>query len=209
MSEAQVQAQESEMPETENLSSFVSRELTEELPQEEDETDNEVEYKPTKRNYLSFSIFLPPIPSFLLSFFIETYDPSEGLWPEYCNPAYRMPEVIEVKINRAGTQYFFPLAVTKAQTNKLYLGGYRNKLNGRLYHHASTNTPTERERKMRDLSHLRSRETQTYEAKTVSVQLQRESGTQMERIDLKLSKNFLIIILKFQRLIFFSLFSDR
>lgn len=122
----------------------------------------------------------------------ENYDPSEGLWPEYCNPAYKMPDVIEIKVNRAGAQYFFPLAVTKAQGKKLYLGGYRNKLNGKIYHHASTNTPTERERKMRDLSHLRSRETQTYEVKTVSVQLQRESGTQMERIDLKLGKILVI-----------------
>lgn len=112
---------------------------------------------------------------------------SADLWPEYCNPSYQMPSEIEVRVTVGQDQYFFPVAIVKAAPkSKLYLGGYRNKLNGHVYHHASTQTPTDQQKKMKDYSSLRSRETQTVETKTLSVQLNRECGTQMERIDLRL-----------------------
>lgn len=112
---------------------------------------------------------------------------SDGLWPPYCNPAYRMPERIDVKVTiDSGETYFFPVFIDKATDRKVYLGGYRNKLNGAIYHHAATQTPSDRKKAMQDYSNLRTRETQTSETRTLSVQLGRESGTQMERIDLKL-----------------------
>ncbi len=110
---------------------------------------------------------------------------SGGMWPEYCNPSYRMPPVIEVKVSVNGQgDYYFPVSVTKVSTIKSYLGGYRHKYNGLLYHHASSQTPPDTRRTIKDTSNLRSRDTQTCEYVTRSIQSQRESGTQMERVDL-------------------------
>jgi len=106
------------------------------------------------------------------------------MWPEYCNPSYVMPELIEVKVTVGADSYFFPVTVVKNSTKKSYVGGYRNKLTGHVYHHASTQTPTDQQQRQKDYSSLRSRETQTVESRTLSVQSYRESGTQMERIDL-------------------------
>lgn len=114
------------------------------------------------------------------------FDQAATLWPPYCNPNYVMPDIIEVKVNVGMENYFFPVQIVKAAKHKLYLGGYRNKLNGYIYHHASTQTPTENNKKAKDYSNLRTRETQTVETRTLSIQSYRESGTQMERIDLRL-----------------------
>ncbi len=114
---------------------------------------------------------------------------NDGLWPEYCNPSYKMPDEIEVKVKLAGGDFYFPVQIVKADMNKTYLGGYRNKRTGALYHHASSQTPPtvmKRNSTVKDNSNLRSRDTQTYEQRTLSVQPYRESGTQMERIDLRL-----------------------
>jgi hypothetical protein len=108
------------------------------------------------------------------------------IWPPYCNPNYVMPEVIEVKVNNGLDSYVFPVTVVKAPKQKLYLGGYRNKINGIVYHHGSSQTPTEQTKKQKDYTNLRTRETQTVETRTLSVQPHRENGTQMERIDLRL-----------------------
>ena len=54
-------------------------------------------------------------------------------------------------------------------------GGFRNKINGSLYHHASTQTPTIK-KDLKDFSNLRTRETQTFETRTLSVQSYREAG---------------------------------
>jgi hypothetical protein len=109
---------------------------------------------------------------------------NEGLWPEYCDPSYRLPDKIEVNVNLASGNYSFPVIIEKSNSIKYYLGGYRNKLNGRIYHHATTQTPRDNRKAMKDLSNLRSRDTQTSESRTISIQCFRESGTQMERIDL-------------------------
>jgi len=113
---------------------------------------------------------------------------NEGLWPEYCNPNYVMPAQIEVKVSLAGGDYFFPVAIVKqAETaTKPYLGGYRDKRNGKIYHHGYSQTPTERKVQVKDTSNLRSRDTQTYEMRTLSVQPYREAGTQMERVDVSI-----------------------
>jgi hypothetical protein len=71
---------------------------------------------------------------------------------------------------------------------KPYFGGYRNKMNGKIYHHANSQTPTDRRHLTKDNSNLRARETQTFETRTLSIQSYRESGTQMERIDLRLDE---------------------
>ena len=108
------------------------------------------------------------------------------IWPSYCNPAYIMPNKIEVKVTVANETYFFPLIIEKSTDGKKYLGGYRNKLNGHVYHHASSQTPTDQKKTTRDYTNLRTRETQTSDMRTLSVQPNRESGTQMERIDLRI-----------------------
>jgi hypothetical protein len=111
---------------------------------------------------------------------------NDDLWPEYCNPSYKMPPAIEVKVSLPQGDYFFPITIFKATSHKPYLGGYRHRVTGNIYHHASSQTPTDREKKAKDTSNLRSRETQTYEMRSLSIQSHREFGTQMERIDLRL-----------------------
>lgn len=108
-----------------------------------------------------------------------------NVWPEYCNPRYVMPDIIEVKVAVGDDHYFFPVTVVKAVSSKLYLGGYKHKVTGKTYHHASSQTPTERQKQNKDYSNLRTRDTQTVETKTKSIQGSRESGTQMERVDLR------------------------
>lgn len=110
----------------------------------------------------------------------------EILWPSYCNPNYVMPDEIEVKVAGSAGDYYFPVSVTKSSGPKTYFGGYRDKVTGKLYHHANSQTPTERKHVIKDTSNLRSRETQTYEYRTLSVQSYREFGTQMERIDVSI-----------------------
>ena len=99
--------------------------------------------------------------------------------------------------NPGGETYFFPVSIVKAITGdfflsiflsaswynycppgKAYLGGYRNKITGQKYHHASSQTPvdqTKAQNKSRkiasDAEKLRSRQTQTTETKTLSIQV--------------------------------------
>ncbi len=113
-------------------------------------------------------------------------DDNTGMWPEYCNPSYRMPAEIEVKVVLSSGDYYFPVIIAKSQAKKSYFGGYRNKLTGQIYHHCATQTPTEAKRVVKDVSKLRARETQTYEVRTLSVQPYREAATQMARHDLLL-----------------------
>ena len=54
-------------------------------------------------------------------------------------------------------------------------GGFRNKISGSLYHHASTQTPIIK-KELKDFSNLRTRETQTFKTRTLSVQSYREAG---------------------------------
>jgi IQ and ubiquitin-like domain-containing protein len=80
-----------------------------------------------------------------------------------------------------------PVAVQKAPRNsKAYIGGYRNKKTGLLYHHASTNTASKIERKdiWKNPENKTHRDTQTYVMKTRSIMTGREFGTQMKRNDL-------------------------
>lgn len=122
---------------------------------------------------------------------------NDGLWPEYCNPSYRMPNEIEVRVTLASGDYYFPVSIIKSSSTKSYYGGYRNKLTGKIYHHANSQTPTDTKKTIKDTSHLRSRDTQTFETRSLSIQPGREYGTQMERIDLRLdNKNDKVITSK-------------
>jgi hypothetical protein len=108
---------------------------------------------------------------------------SIDLWPEYANPSYRMPEQIEVKVSLASGDYFFPVRIVKAPSKKPYLGGFRNKMTGAVYHHGNSQTPTEVRKIVRDTQKYSTRDTQTYETRTLSIQTRRECGTQMDRSD--------------------------
>ena len=110
---------------------------------------------------------------------------NEELWPEYCNPSYRMPSSIDVRVEMEQGTYIFPVLIIKAEPlSKRYLGGFRNKINSLLYHHATSQTPVQK-KELKDTSNLRTRETQTYEVRSLSTQSYREFGTQMERIDVR------------------------
>jgi hypothetical protein len=109
----------------------------------------------------------------------------DGMWPEYANPNYRMPEEIEVTVKSSAGDYSFPVEITKASTRKLYYGGYKHAKNKLIYHNASTQTPIE-SKNIDGGTKLRTRETQTYDMKSISVQPNREHGTQMQRVDLYL-----------------------
>lgn len=108
---------------------------------------------------------------------------SIDLWPEYANPSYRMPDKIDVKVSLPSGDYFFPVQIVKVQGRKPYLGGFRNKLSGAVYHHGNSQTPSEVRKVVRDTQKLSTRDTQTYETRTLSIQTRRECGTQMDRTD--------------------------
>lgn len=116
------------------------------------------------------------------------------IWPPYADPTYIMPSEIEVNVEMISGSYTFPVTIIKNTNKKPYFGGYQNTVNHKLYHHASTQTPTEKKTQQKELSHLRTRETQTHDQKSVSVQPVREHGTQMQRIDLYLDNSRDILI---------------
>lgn len=70
---------------------------------------------------------------------------------------------------------------------KAFLGGYRHKENGTIYHHASNQTAQIGQR--RQPIELCCREAQTIEVKSRSTQNVREFGTQMPRPDLVLDES--------------------
>lgn len=74
--------------------------------------------------------------------------------------------------------------VVEAVPKKPYLGGYRHKLSGSVYLHATTQTPRAPRRDWEGKPPKLHRDTQTVVEKTRSQQSKRESGTQMARKDL-------------------------
>lgn len=73
---------------------------------------------------------------------------------------------------------------TAPEETKPYLGGFRHKVSGVVYHHACTQTVIERRSKWADKPPAFTRETQTVTLKTRSAQTKRECATQMARRDL-------------------------
>ena len=96
--------------------------------------------------------------------------------------AGKLPETIDVEVVQGPGKpiklVHVAIDVSK-KTKKPYLGGYRDKRDGLVYHHASTNT--ERRRRMEDPDRRLTRETQTFIMATHTVQSSRECGTQMAR----------------------------
>ncbi|KAJ0401747.1 hypothetical protein ATCC90586_000328 [Pythium insidiosum] len=81
----------------------------------------------------------------------------------------------------------FAVEVVKFTGRKPYLGGFRHRKTMQIFHHASAQTVLTRAR--RNYGPRAYRETQTQELTTRSVQTRRESGTQMERHDLRLDSS--------------------
>ena len=103
--------------------------------------------------------------------------------------AGKLPETIDVEVMQGPGKpiklVHVAIDVSK-KTKKPYLGGYRDKRDGLVYHHATTNT--ERRRRMEDPDRLLTRETQTFIMATHTVQSSRECGTQMKRNGLLLDE---------------------
>jgi len=102
---------------------------------------------------------------------------------------YVMPEKFQVVIpaeHPNEQDKVIPIRVYKPSQKKPYLGGYRSKINGIVYHHASAQTVKVRRLRWQDQNEKAHRTTQTAEYKTRSTQSNRESGTQMSRPDLYL-----------------------
>ena len=103
----------------------------------------------------------------------------DGMWPEYADPSYRMPSQIEVlegggqdeREQESGGINRVAIQIERFEGEKLYLGGFRHRSSGLLYHHALTQTPATHILKMKDFSTRRTRDTQTLEVRTVSVQV--------------------------------------
>lgn len=110
-------------------------------------------------------------------------------WPDYCNPEYIMPPMITVRTRVGAEERIVQVYVEKQQERKLYVGGFRHRQTGQVFHHATCQTPTLMKRKFKDTSNLRSRDTQTTEVSSRSQQTWRESGTQMQRQDLHIDEH--------------------
>jgi len=96
---------------------------------------------------------------------------------------YKMPSVIDVMVDSDvnGHPVVVKVQIESEDTKKKYFGGYRDKRNGLVYHHACTQTT--RKPKESKIAKFH-RETQTVDLSTKSVQSKREQGTQMARKDL-------------------------
>ncbi|TMW68904.1 hypothetical protein Poli38472_001060 [Pythium oligandrum] len=102
------------------------------------------------------------------------------------NSDYVMPDRIQVQVFDENTQAYRSIAVDieKFTGHKPYLGGFRHRKTQQIFHHASSQTVLTRAR--RSYGPRSHRNTQTQELTTRSVQTTRESGTQMERRDLRM-----------------------
>ena len=109
-----------------------------------------------------------------------------GLWPEQVDPEHVLPEELIL----GDTFYEYKVIIEKAETIKPYIGGYRDKQTGKLYHNAISQTQDSscfekfRKKVTKDTANQNTRETQTQEQKHNSSQCYREYGTQMDRSDL-------------------------
>lgn len=113
----------------------------------------------------------------------------DEIFPPYADPSYSMPPEINVHVDMLSGSYSFPVTIVKNTSKKPYFGGYKNVVNRKVYHHASTQTPVEKKIQLKEVTNLRTRETQTFHTKTISIQPIREHGTQMSRIDLYLDSS--------------------
>ena len=101
--------------------------------------------------------------------------------------AGKLPDTIDVEVVQGPGKPIKLVHVhidVSRRTNKPFLGGYRDKRDGLVYHHAATNT--ERRRQFEDPDRRFTRDTQTVIMSTHTAQSSREACTQMARNDLLL-----------------------
>jgi hypothetical protein len=99
---------------------------------------------------------------------------------------YKLPDVLEVRVGwpddeQGQTTVLVKIVRENLESEKPFLGGFRHKQNGLLYHHAATQT---KRKQALVVAEQLSRETQTINTASRSQQTCRESGTQMDRNDL-------------------------
>eukprot|EP00930_Biecheleria_cincta_P085481 TRINITY_DN74872_c0_g1_i1.p1 TRINITY_DN74872_c0_g1~~TRINITY_DN74872_c0_g1_i1.p1 ORF type:complete len:541 (-),score=126.74 TRINITY_DN74872_c0_g1_i1:180-1748(-) len=96
---------------------------------------------------------------------------------------YTMPDALEVRVVDArGEERAITVHVQRPVMEKPYLGGFKNKANNAIYHHAVTQTaPAQKTEPHKIRFH---REAQTYEYRTRSTQSKKDNGTQMEKVGL-------------------------
>lgn len=104
--------------------------------------------------------------------------PLAPTWPAYCDPTYRMPEELPVRVVVDGEVKEMSIKVERFEGDKVFQGGYRHRGTGRVFHHASTQFG-QRERPVKQTGHLRTRDTQTCKIKTITMQTTNECGTQV------------------------------
>jgi len=109
---------------------------------------------------------------------------------EPAGSGYVMPDEIEVEVDHGGGQplQVIRVGIVRDERRKLYLGGYRHRKTGLVYHHAGSQTlPQRLDWHMND--HKNTRETQTAITATRTQQTTAEGGTQMARSDLLLDES--------------------
>ena len=89
---------------------------------------------------------------------------------------------------RHGAPQTFMVKIERENRRKLYLGGYRSRKTGVVYHHGSTQTA--QEIPLETGPEKFTRECQTAIEVTRSIQTKRENGTQMERKDIYLENKY-------------------
>ena len=112
----------------------------------------------------------------------EVQRPQAPEWPTYCNPAYRMPAELDVRVLIDGQVKTIPVKIERSYAQKVFQGGYWHKGTGKVYHHASTQFG-QRERPVPKTEHLRTRDTQTCRIKSRTMQTTNECGTQVSLFD--------------------------
>lgn len=99
-------------------------------------------------------------------------------------------QTLEVIVDMGGgaPRRVVAVAVDRTETStKRYLGGYRHKQSGAVFHHAATQT--QRVQAVEAAHAMRSRDSQTTTVKTRGVQNVREASTQMARADVLLDES--------------------
>eukprot|EP00941_MAST-03F_sp_MAST-3F-sp1_P000081 g81.t1 len=104
---------------------------------------------------------------------------------------YKMPEKFDVVVKSDDPDVppkKISILVERPEKRKPYLGGFRNKRSGTIYHHGSTQTNERSKQWWEGKPEKFHRDTQTIDQKTRTVQLPKEVGTQMEKKGLHIEK---------------------
>lgn len=100
-------------------------------------------------------------------------------WPSYCDPTYRMPAELAVRVIVDNEVRTISIKIERFSGEKVFQGGYRHKATGRVFHHASSQFG-QQERPVKETGHLRTRDTQTCQIKSRTMQTTNECGTQVK-----------------------------